>query len=219
MSKILVIGARGRAGRAAIEEARRRGHEVTGVARRSPELTGVTGVTGSEGGAGDGELADRIRTGDVTDAAGMAILATGHDAVVAAVYDGSSDPSTFFPAAARALVSALEKAAVPRLIWVGLASILPTANGVLLMDRPGYPQEYRPFYLAHQTVLDIFRSSGLDWVSIAPAGDFDHTEAPRGSYQVAPADATAQITYADLAVALIDEIDHPTHHATAIGVV
>ena len=196
MSKILVIGARGRAGQAAVDEARRRGHEVTAVARA----------------AGDGLVA-----GDVTDPERIAELAAGHDAVIAAVYDGGTD---FFTKASRALVDGLEKAGVSRLVWVGLASILPTADGTLLMDTPTYPQEYRAFYLAHQAALDTFAASTLDWVSIAPAGDFNHADLTRtGAYRLTPADASSLISYADLAIALVDEADRPTHHHTAIGVV
>ena len=201
MSKILVIGARGRAGSAAVEEAVGRRHEVVGVART----------------AGGGSS---LVVGDVTDAGRVAQLAAAQDAVIAAVYDGSSDPGVFFPAAARALVEGLSKAGVNRLVWVGLASILPAADGTLLMDTDGYPREYRSFFRAHQAALDVFTASALDWVSIAPAGDFDHADASRhGRYRVVPADAGARISYADLAVALVDEVDHPAHHGTAIGVV
>jgi putative NADH-flavin reductase len=198
MDKILVIGARGRAGRAAVDEARRRGHEVTAVARTATS-------------------ADLVE-GDVTDAGRIAELAAGHDAVIAAVYDGGADPAEFFPKAARALVDGLEKAGVSRLIWVGLASILPTDDGTPLMDTPSYPQEYRAFYLAHQAALDTFAASTVDWVSIAPAGDFNHADPTRtGTYRVAPANVTALISYADLAIALVDEFDHPTHHRQALS--
>jgi uncharacterized protein len=201
VSKILVIGARGRAGTAAVDEAVGRGHEVVGVARTAGGGTSLV-------------------VGDVTDADRVAELAAGQDAAIAAVYDGGSDPAVFFPAAARALVEGLEKAGVNRLVWVGLASILPTADGTLLMDTDGYPREYRSFFLAHQAALDIFAASSLDWVSIAPAGDFDHADPSRkGRYRVAPADAGALISYADLAVALIDEVDQPAHHRTALGIV
>jgi putative NADH-flavin reductase len=106
-----------------------------------------------------------------------------------------------------------------RLLWVGLASILPTASGELLMDSPGYPQAYRPFSLAHAAAIEVFNSSDLDWVSIAPSGDFDHENPGRvGSYRLAPADAALRISYADLAIAVLDEIDDPRHHRTLLGV-
>ncbi|GAB3939316.1 NAD(P)H-binding protein [Kribbella albertanoniae] len=194
----MVIGARGRAGKAAVDEAVRRGHEVTAVARSG----------------GDGLVA-----GDVTDVDRIAELAAGQDAVIAAVYDGGSDPAVFFPQAARALVDGLAKAGVERLVWVGLSSILPAADGTLLMDTAGYPNEYRPFFLAHQVALEVLQASALDWVSVAPTGDFNHAEPTRtGSYRGAPASASELISYADLAIALVDEVDRPQHHRAAIGV-
>ncbi|NUR98919.1 MAG: NAD(P)H-binding protein [Kribbellaceae bacterium] len=193
MSKILVIGARGRAGSAAVAEARERGHEVVGVARAA---------------------GDQFVVGDVLDAERVAELAVGQDAVIAGVYDGAPD---FFPRAARALVDGLEKAGVRRLVWVGLASVVPTTAGPLLLD--GYPEEYHGLFLGHRAALDVFAESSLDWVSIAPAGDFDHADPSRkGRYRVAPPDARALISYADFAVALVDEVDHPTRHREAFGV-
>ncbi|MFD7153804.1 NAD(P)-dependent oxidoreductase [Kribbella sp. NPDC059898] len=219
MSKILVIGAHGRAGAAAVAEARGRGHDVLGVTRGRPgsEERGADRSTGQPArGAADGGAAGggAVVVGDVLDVERIAELASGRDVVVAGVYDPAPD---FFPRAARALVEGLGAAGVRRLVWVGLASILPTADGTLLMDTDGYPREYRSFFLAHQAALDVFAASGLDWVSLAPAGDFSDLS-PQGSYRAGPADAGARISYADFAVALVDEADHPTRHRAAYGV-
>ncbi len=196
MSKIAVFGAGGRAGRAVVAEALRRGHQVVSVVRNPSDHPDVDGIA-----------VDVTSVGDVERIAGEV------DAVVAAVYDPAS--SDFFRAAAGALVKGVNR----RLIWVGLASILPTSSGQLLMDSPGYPQEYRGFYLAHAAAIEVFTSSDLDWISIAPSGDFDHENPGRvGSYRLAPADAALRISYADLAIAVLDEIDDPRHHRTLLGV-
>jgi putative NADH-flavin reductase len=91
---------------------------------------------------------------------------------------------------------------------------------MLLMDTDGYPQEFRGFFLAHQAALDTFSASTLEWVSIAPAGDFNHAEPTRtGAYRLSPADGAGLIGYADFAIALVDEVDQPAHHRVGIGVV
>ena len=75
---------------------------MTPVARTTdgaPSRSRVAGTT-------DGSLGGLV-AGDVTDAARIAELAAGHDAVIAAVYDGGTDPTEFFPKAARALVDGL----------------------------------------------------------------------------------------------------------------
>ncbi|MET9464373.1 NAD(P)H-binding protein [Streptomyces sp. NPDC006544] len=191
--KVIVFGARGRVGRAVVAEARARGHEVT------------------EAGRADG---------DVTSAADVARLAAGHDVAVAAAYDMGAVPGEFFPAAARALAAGLARAGVRRFVSVGLASVLPTASGALLMDTPGYPQEWREFYLGHGAGTEALRAAaprGLDWAVLSPAGDFAVGEAG-GGYAFAPADADGRITHADFARAVLDEALAPTVHGAHAGV-
>jgi putative NADH-flavin reductase len=208
MSQIVVFGAGGRAGREAVAEARRRGHGVTAVVRDPGRHEGLAGDRVS------------VAAGDVTTVDSVATLAVGHDAAVCAVYDPAADAHAFYTAAARALRDGLPRAGVTRLVVVGLASILPTADGAALMDTPGYPQEYRSFYLAHAAGVTVLRGSTgpLDWVVVSPSGDFDHGAGRSGRYRRAPADAASRISYADLAVALLDEVDTPRHHRTHVGV-
>ncbi|MFJ6793863.1 NAD(P)-dependent oxidoreductase [Streptomyces sp. NPDC091268] len=191
--KIVVFGARGRVGRAVVAEARARGLEVT------------------EAGRGDG---------DITSAADVGRLAAGHDLAVAAVYDMAADPGEFFPAAARALAAGLPGAGVRRLVSVGLASVLPTAAGALLMDTPGYPQEWRPFYVGHGAGTEALRAAApeaLDWAVLSPSGDFADGERV-GGYAFGPADADERITHGDFAQAVLDEALAPTVHAAHLGV-
>jgi putative NADH-flavin reductase len=192
MTKIVVFGSGGRAGSATVTEARARGHQVTEVTRH---------------------------TADVTDPLAVEAAARGHDVAVAAVYDQQRDPAEFLPAATRALVGGLDRAGVSRLVWVGLASLLPTADGVLLMDTAGYPQEYRSFMLAHAAALEVIRDSTLDWVAVSPSGDFDHGGTPLGGYRSAPGDPESRITYEDHAIAVVDEAERASARRAHIGVV
>ncbi|GLX09262.1 NAD(P)H-binding protein [Microbispora sp. NBRC 16548] len=202
---IVVFGAGGRAGRRAVAEARRRGHQVTAVVRDP---------------AGHSDLGDvRVVAGDVTDPASIERAAAGHDAAISAAADLSVAPHHFFTASARALSTGLAKAGVPRLVVVGLASVLPGASGAPLMDEPGYPNEYRDFSLGHAAGLDELRTCDLDWAYVAPAGDFDHGGTPTGRYLLADhGDMTSRITYADFAIALLDEVEAPRHHRAAVSI-
>lgn len=51
-----------------------------------------------------------------------------------------------------------------------------------------------------------------------PARNLDHGGDRTGRYRTAPADADSRISYADFAIALLDEIDTPKHHRTHLGV-
>ncbi|MGE7386156.1 NAD(P)-dependent oxidoreductase [Streptomyces sp. NPDC004126] len=204
-TRLIVFGATGRVGRAVVAAARARGVEVTAVGRAD---------------------------GEVTSAADVARLAAGHDAAVVSVYDAQAVPGEFFPAVARAMAAGLPGAGVRRLVSVGLASVLPTADGTPLMDTPGYPQEWREFYVGHGAGTEALRAAApeaLDWAVLSPAGDFDHDgthdgthdDAPAGGYAYAPADADGRISPAAFAEAVLDEATAPAPalHAVHAGVV
>ncbi|MEV7278761.1 NAD(P)H-binding protein [Streptomyces sp. NPDC093111] len=195
-TRLIVFGATGRVGGAVVAAARARGIEVTGVGRVD---------------------------GEVTSAADVARLAAGHDAAVVSAYDAQAVPGEFFPAVARAMAAGLPEAGVRRLVSVGLASVLPTADGTLLMDTPGYPQEWLAFYVGHGAGDEALRAAApeaLDWVVLSPAGDFDHERVPGDAdgYAYGPADADSRITLAGFAEAVLDEATAPTLHAVHAGV-
>lgn len=211
MSKIVIFGAGGRAGQQAVNEARRRGHEVTAVVRNPSRY----------GGLADGGV--RIAVGDVTDVADVAALAAGHDAAInaAAVYGTGTDPAAFFTSAAHALAKGLLQAGVGRLVAVGLSALLPGSDGTRLLDAPGFPAEFRPFCLAHAAGLEVLRTEGsaLDWVYVSPAGDFDHEGERTGHYCIREqGDPAASISYADFALILLDEAETPRHRSSHLAV-
>lgn len=211
MSRIVIFGAGGRAGRQAVAEARRRGHEVTAVVR---DPSGYSGF--ADGGV-------RIVAGDVTDVTDVATLAAGHDAAInaAAVYGAGTDPDAFFTDAAHALVEGLRQAGVGRLVAVGLSVLLPGPDGTRPLDAPDFPAEFRPFCLAHAAGLEVLRTEGgtLDWVYVSPAGDFDHEGERTGAYDIRDhGDPAARISYADFAITLLDEAETPRHQRGHLAV-
>ncbi|WP_059009227.1 NAD(P)-dependent oxidoreductase [Streptomyces specialis] len=213
MSEIVVFGAGGRAGRQAVAEALRRGHGVTAVVR-DPAKYAESAHEGA-----------RLVAGDVTDPAGVAAAVAGRDAVIhaAAVYGAGTDPGAFFPGAARALLAGIRAdGGTARLVVVGLSSFLTDASGVRLMDAPGFPREFAPFCRAHEAGLTVLAEEGgdVDWVYASPAGDFDHGGGRTGRYRVVGhGDADARVSYADFAVALLDEAaDAPRHRGTHLAV-
>lgn len=222
MSGIVVFGAGGRAGRAVTAEARRRGYEVTAVVRdpaRHPGL-GADGVT--------------VVRGDVTDPGSVGSLAGGQLAAVHAVSPFSGpeqgfdtlDPD-FFVKAADALLGGLTAAGVGRLVAVGLFANLLGADGRPVMDDPVVlPPEIRPFALAHTAGLSRLRAEGdsgfVDWVMLTPGGGLEESAPRTGRYVLGGErvpDAMRVLSYADLAVAVVDEIERPTAHRTRVSVV
>jgi putative NADH-flavin reductase len=222
MNGIVVFGAGGRAGRAVTAEALDRGHPVTAVVRdpgRYPEL-GVDGVS--------------VVRGDVTDPGSVADVLDGRTAAVHAVspFSGpeqgfdSLDPE-FFVRAADALLDGLAASGsgVRRLVAVGLFVNLFGADGRAVMDDPAvFPAEIRPFALAHTAGLRRLREAApesVDWVMLTPPAQLVNGGARTGRYRLggesAP-DGSAYLSYADLAVAVVDEIERPTRHRVRVSV-
>jgi len=220
MGGIVVFGAGGRAGRAVTTEALRRGHSVTAVVRDPGRYPGL----GADGAA--------VVRGDVTDPGSVAGVMGGRTAAVHAVspFSGpeqgfdSLDPE-FFVKAADALLGGLAASGVRRLVAVGLFANLVGVDGRAVMDDPAvFPAEIRPFALAHTAGLRRLREAApeaVDWVMLTPPAQLVNGGARTGRYRLggetAP-DAAAYLSYADLAVAAVDEIERPTRHRARVSV-
>jgi len=208
---MVVFGAGGRAGRRVVAEAASRGHEITAVVRDPVRHPGLAGAR------------VRVVAGDVTDADRIAAVAGGQDAAVHVAARLDVPAESFFPAAARALVDGLARAGVARLVLAGIGTVLETAPGVAVHDAPDFPPGARAFSLGHAAELDVLRDkgSGLDWVVLAPPPTVLDDRAPRiGRYRIGGAQilsATAVLSYADLAVALVDEVETPKHHRALVA--
>jgi putative NADH-flavin reductase len=157
----------------------------------------------------------------------VAAVAAGHDAAVTTAARLDLPAAEFFPAAARALLDGLPRAGVRRLVVVGIGTVLETAPGVAVHDSPGFPPEARAFSLGHAVELDVLRGAApdLDWVVLAPPPVVldDAAERPgryrSGDGRVLPDEpGAAPFSYTDLAVAVVDEIERPTHHRTLVAV-
>ncbi len=215
MSKIVIFGAGGRGGRRAVAEAVSRGHQVTAAVRDPRRHADLAG--------GDVTLI----AADVTDADDVAKAAAGHDAAISSIYRADLPSREYYPAAAHALIDGLGRAGVARLVVVGVGSALEISPGVAFHDQPDQPAEHREFSLGHTAELEVFRASGgaLDWVIIAPPPALLDEHAGRtgeyrsGDHRVLPrAEDAGPFSYADLAVALVDEIDRPGHSREMVAV-
>ncbi|MFD3437899.1 NAD(P)-dependent oxidoreductase [Streptomyces sp. NPDC058685] len=211
MSHIMVFGAGGRVGRAAVSEAAARGHAVTAVVRdpgRHPDLA-ADGVT--------------VVPGDATDGASVARLAAGHDAAVNAAARLDVPAEEFFTCAAEAMVTGLTEAGVHRFLTLGIASTLETSPGVRVMDDPDFPEPYRVFSQGHVAEFDVLSRAPeeLDWLMVVPPMDLDAGAPRTGRYRTARGqliDGGGRIAHGDLAVALLDEIERPRHRRIQLAV-
>lgn len=212
--KIVLFGATGQVGQRIVREALERGHEVVGVTR-DPSRTQSP------------DPRVRLVAGDATDAASVAAVAKGADAVISAISPrpGTTGNAPTLTGAARGLIAGVRAAGVKRLISVGGAGSLEVAPGLALVDSPGFPDAYKPEALDGKEALAVFRveAEGLDWTFVSPAavihpGERTGTYRTTGDQFLADAEGKSAITFEDFAVALLDELERPQHVGKRFGV-
>jgi hypothetical protein len=203
--KIALFGVSGNIGRRIAQEALSRGHQVTGITRE-PAKAQLTHA--------------RLRTvtGDVVDAAGVEKLVSGHDVVISAVGpDLSKGVGTLLTDAARTLLTALNRAGVKRLVVAGGAGSLEAAPGLLVMDSPQFPADWKPLAKSHADALAIYRGEKkLDWTYLSPAamiepGTRTGTYRTGGEKLLSDAAGNSRISMEDFPVALMDEVEKLRH--------
>ncbi|NWA23816.1 NAD(P)-dependent oxidoreductase [Pseudomonas gingeri] len=195
MSKIAIIGATGRAGSQLLEEALRRGHSVTAIARNPAQLAGRAGVVS--------------KAVDALDAAALEAAVAGHDVVISAAH--------FSTLPAAAVIGPVKKAGVKRLLVVGGAGSLLLPGGGRVIDSPGFPAEYKAEASAGAAFLETLRQEkDLDWSFLSPSAEFVEGERS-GHFRLGKddllvsAEGRSWITFADYAIALLDEVEKPAH--------
>lgn len=195
MSKIAIIGATGRAGSQLLEEALRRGHDVVAIARDPSALQGREGVT--------------VKALDAKDSAALQAAITGTDAVLSAAH--------FATLAPQAIIEPVKRAGVKRLLVVGGAGSLLLPSGQRVIDSPDFPEAYKAEATAGAQFLETLRQEPtLDWTFLSPSAEFVEGERS-GRYVLGKdhllvgADGRSWITFADYAIALLDELEKPAH--------
>ncbi|WP_431778452.1 NAD(P)-dependent oxidoreductase [Microbacterium aurantiacum] len=204
MARIAVIGGTGYAGSHIVAEAVSRGHTVVSVARSVPaeRIEGATYVEGT-----------------ILDVPSLVAELEGVDVVVSTVA-ARGDMLGNVRQNIAALVDRL-----PGTVRIGViggaGGSLIAPGGARLIDQPSFTEEYKPEALEAIGILEDLQADdrGHDWFYVHPAGGFGAWNAGErtGSYRdggdvlVTDADGESFISGADLAVAVVDEIENPRH--------
>ncbi|WP_277052984.1 NAD(P)-dependent oxidoreductase [Zestomonas thermotolerans] len=203
--KIALIGATGFVGSALLQEALNRGHSVTAIVRHPEKLPAHQRLV--------------PQATSVYDAEALAHVLAGHDVVVSAFNPGWNDPEIrqHFIAGSQAILAATRTAGVRRLLAVGGAGSLYVAPGVQLIDTPEFPAAYREGAEGARQLLNMLRDEqALDWTFVSPPALLEPGKRS-GRYRLGgdqllmDGESPARISVADLAVAIIDELERPQH--------
>lgn len=200
--KIGIIGATGKAGSLIVKEANKRGHEVTAIVRNAAKLS---------------EEKVAVLEKDI-----FALKAEDLQVfdVIVNAFGAPAGQEHLHVDAGRVLIQAVQGAPDTRLIVVGGAGSLfvDEAQTVRLNETPEFPKEYFPTASNQAKNLeDLQNTSDIKWTFISPAAFFNPDGKRTGSYQkgkdnlIVNSKGDSYVSYADYAVAVLDEIEHPQH--------
>jgi uncharacterized protein len=202
---IVLLGATGFVGSALLKEALHRGHKVTAVVRHPEKLASQEGLA--------------AKAGDVYDPDRLAMLIRGHDALISAFNPGWQNPHLYDDQVrgTKSIIAAVKKAGITRVLWVGGAGGLDVRPGVRVVDGPDFPDWVRPGSLATIDALEQLRQEPeLEWSFLAPSAELKTGERT-GKFRLGrdqllvDANGESKISVQDYAVAMIDELERPTH--------
>jgi uncharacterized protein len=199
--KIGIIGATGKAGSLILNEAAERGHEVTAIVRDASKLVNKN-VAFLE------KDIFKITTEDVDQ----------FDVIVNAFGAPLGEEQAHVDAG-HALIEALKGTDTRAIIVGGAGSLYVDEDKTLrVMDTPDFPEMYKPTAAGQgRNLQELQEATNISWTFISPSAFFDPEGERTGAYQVGKdhllvnAKGDSYISYADYAIAVLDEIEHPKH--------
>jgi len=204
MTRIAVIGGTGYAGSHIVAEGVRRGHTVVSVARSVPaeRIEGATYIEGT-----------------LLDVPGLITEIDGVDVVVVAVPARGAMLGQVRTNVAELVAELPTKVRVG--VIGGAGGSLVAEGGERVVDQPSFTEEYKPEALEAIGILEDLQGApaARDWFYVHPAGGFgvwnpgERTGTYRTGGDVLVTDEAGEsyISGADLAVAVLDEIEEPKH--------
>jgi putative NADH-flavin reductase len=207
--KLLVVGATGGTGRALVEEAVARGHDVTAFARNPARLA---------------RPHDRVAVarGDVRDLASVEAAVRGQDAVLCALgHKRWFYPNRILSDGTRNIIRAMEANGVRRLVCETALGIGDTWGRMGLYYTLFVGVFILPLYFFDKGRQErVIRESSLDWVIVRPGALTDGPK--RGRIRHGPDVGhwlwTVRISRADVARFMLDQLTDDTYLRRAPGV-
>ena len=193
--KVAIIGANGKSGSNLVQEALKQGHDVTAIVRNKEYKNGDVKVVYKD-----------IFELTKTDLAGF-------DAVISAFAAWTPETFGLHKKVAKHLADALSGTKTRLLVIGGAGTLYVDDKGTMAMDTPDFPPEYMGVARATaESFFELKNRTNVLWTYVSPAGDYDANGARTGKYVlggdnlILNSKNESYISYADLALAVIDEL-------------
>ena len=206
--KIAVVAANGKAGKLIVKEAVDRGMDVTAIVRGENKT-----------------VASKAMVKDLFDLSREDLI--GFDVVVDAFGNWTPDAIDLIPAATVHMAEVLSGSDTRLLVVGGAGSLyVDPDHAKTVVDVTPFPEAAMPVVNGHGKALEELRKfDDVKWTYVSPAGDFRADGERTGKYilggeeLVLNSKGESVISYADYAIAMVDEIESGKHIKERISVV
>ena len=205
--KIAVLAANGKLGSLIVKEAVERGNDVTAITREENKTVAKNFIKK--------DILD-LTENDLKD----------FDVVITAFGAWTEDTLPLHKTTVEHLANILANKNT-RFLVVGGAGSLYTDETLTtqLFTTPDFPADYYPIASNQAKGLDVLRKrNDVKWTYISPAAEFVYDAERKGEYQIAGevftvnAEGKSEISYADYAIAMVDEAEKGNHINQRISV-
>ena len=193
--KIAIIGANGKTGVNLVKEALKQGYDVTAIVRNEGYKNGDVKVVYKD--------IFELTKADMA----------GFDAIISTFAAWSDETFPLHKKVAKHLADALSGTKTRLLVVGGAGTLYVDDKGTMAMDTPGFPPEYMGVArAAAESFFELKTKSDVLWTYVSPAGNYDANGARTGKYVlggdnlILNSKNESYISYADLALAVIDEL-------------
>ena len=195
MKKVAIIGANGKSGSNLVQEALKQGHNVTAIVRNKEYKNDDVKVVYKD--------VLELTKGDLA----------GFDAVISAFAAWTPETFGLHKKVAKHLADALSGTKTRLLVIGGAGTLYVDDKQTMVMDTPSFPAGYMGVAKATaESFFELKGRTGVLWTYVSPAGDYDANGARTGRYVLGGDNLIlntkneSYISYADLALAVIDEL-------------
>ncbi len=200
--KIAIIGASGKSGSLILQEAVRRGHDVTAIVRNMSKIT-EKGVKVVE------KDYSTLTYDDIQE----------NDVIIDALGFWKPEDLDQHQTSLKKLADLLSNKPNRLLIVGGAGSLYVDAeHTVRLMDTHDFPPSFRPLATAMGKAFDQLRErKDVKWTYLSPSADFVADGPRSGKYRaggeelLVNSNGESKISYADYAIAMLDEAENGKH--------
>ena len=205
--KIAVLAANGKVGSLIVKEAVERGNDVTAIAREENKT-----------------VAKKFLKKDILDLTENDLK--DYDVVITAFGAWTEDTLPLHKTTLEHLSDVLANKNTHLLVVGGAGSLyMDDTLTTQLYQNPDFPAVYLPVAINMAKGLEVLRKrNDVKWTYVSPAAEFEYDWERKGEYQLAGevftvnANGESKISYADYAIAMVDEAEKGNHINQRISV-